>query len=328
MTRHLYPLIGLGTWISGWLPTLLLLAPLAASANVGDAISAVQLLREGGCGGIVPATLPLHHEAALDRVAAQWANGSTIAAAAHYNGYSAALSGVHVSGPDSSLVQLLRRTRCRTVTDRSLHDLGVYRRGLETWFVLASRYALSAPSPVPAKVTAKAAPTPIQAPSLAMPTRAAPSSTAPSLIPPSSDSPSLAARALQLVNNVRARGTRCGERSFGPAPPVRLSGTLNDVALGHAADMAHHDYFEHDDLSGHTPADRVRAVGYAEKLVGENIAYGPESADEVVKGWLDSPGHCENIMDPRFAEMGIANSPGQVSRRGLYWVQLLVAPKA
>ena len=289
---------------------MLLLVPLAASANQGDAISAVQLLREGGCGGIVPAAQPLHHDAALDRAAAQWANGATMAAAAHYNGYPAgALSGLHVSGPDSSLVQLLRRTSCRTVADRGLHDLGVYHRGLETWFLLASRYALSAPGP--AGVTAKAAPP-----------------AAPPLTPPSSAAPSLAARALQLVNDVRASGARCGERSFGPAPPVRLSGTLSDVALGHAADMARHDYFEHDDLSGHTPADRVRAVGYAEKLVGENIAYGPESADEVVKGWLDSPGHCENIMDPRFAEMGIAYSPGRVSRRGLYWVQLLVAPKA
>ena len=323
--RHLYWLIGLRIWISGWLSALLLLAPMVASANEGDAISAVQLLREGGCGGIVPASQPLHHDTALDRAAAQWANGSTIAAAAHYNGYPAdALSGVHVSGPDSSLVQLLRRTSCRTITDRGLHDLGVYHRGLETWLLLASRHSLSAPG----QATAKAAPTLIQAPSLAVPARAAPSSAAPSLTPPSSASPSLAARALQLVNTVRARGTRCGQRSFGPAPPVRLSGTLNDVALGHAADMARHDYFEHDDLSGHTPADRVRAVGYSEKLVGENIAYGPESADEVVKGWLDSPGHCENIMDPRFAEMGIAYSPGRVSRRGLYWVQLLVAPKA
>jgi uncharacterized protein YkwD len=48
----------------------------------------------------------------------------------------------------------------------------------------------------------------------------------------------------------------------------------------------------------------------------------------VVQGWLDSPGHCENIMDPRFAEMGIAFAAGQSSRRGLFWVQLLVAPKA
>jgi uncharacterized protein YkwD len=316
--RHLYRLIGLGTWISGWLSTLLLLSPLLASANEGDAIAAVQLLREGGCGGLVPATPPLHHDAALDRAAVQWASGASIAAAAHYSGYPAdGLSGVHVSGPDPSLVQLLRRASCRTITDRGMHELGVYHRGLETWFLLASRYAQVGPGPAP--VTAKAVPTPIQAPSHA----AAPARVAPTLA-----APSLAARALLLVNDIRARGTRCGERSFGPAPPVRLSDTLNDVALRHAADMARHDYFEHDDLSGHTPADRVRSVGYAEKLVGENIAYGPESADEVVQGWLDSPGHCENIMDPRFAEMGIAYSPGQVSRRGLYWVQLLVAPKA
>ena len=155
------------------LATLLLLAPLAASANEEDAISAVQLLREGGCGGIVPATRPLHHDVALDRAAAQWADGSTISAAAHYNGYPAgALSGVHVSGPDSSLVQLLRSTSCRTITDRSLHDLGVYHRDLETWFLLASRYALSAPGA--AGITAKTAPSPIQAPPLAAPTRAAP----------------------------------------------------------------------------------------------------------------------------------------------------------
>jgi uncharacterized protein YkwD len=57
--------------------------------------------------------------------------------------------------------------------------------------------------------------------------------------------------------------------------------------------------------------------------VGENIAYGAKSAEEVVQSWLDSPGHCENIMDPRFAEMGIAYGAGQASRRSLYWVQLL-----
>jgi uncharacterized protein YkwD len=134
--------------------------------------------------------------------------------------------------------------------------------------------------------------------------------------------------ALQLVNDVRARGARCGNRSFGPAPPLRLSGALSEVAFGHAIDMANHNYFEHDDLLGHTPADRVRSVGYSEKLVGENIAYGPTTTDEVVEGWLRSPGHCENIMDPRFAEMGIAYATGQGSRKGLYWVQVLADPRA
>ena len=270
---------------------LLLLAGLSANPAVrADAVSAVQVLREGGCGGILPPARALHHSALLDRAAELWAGaGSPPAAAAARSGYEAeATAGLHVSGPESSIIQLLRRSSCRTVTDQGLHDIGAYRRGSDTWLVLASAY----------------------------------------VVPASSQAPLLATRALQLVNAARARGAHCGERSFGPAPPMKLSDTLAGVALGHAADMAKHDYFEHQDLTGHSPAERVRAVGYPEKLVGENIAYGPKTADEVVQGWLDSPGHCENIMDPRFAEMGIAYAAGRASRRGLYWVQVLADPRA
>jgi uncharacterized protein YkwD len=309
--RHRYRLIGLWTWASGWLSIMLLLAPLAAAAGDDDAVSAVQLLRIGGCGGMVPATPPLRHDPALDRAAIQWAGGISPAAAAHSTGYVAKmLSALHVSGPDAALLQELRRSSCNTITDRDMHDVGVYHRGLETWLLLASRQASL---PFPAPMAAKS------------PTPTGPSAATQS---PAPQSPALAARALELVNDIRAKGTHCGARVFAAVAPVKLSSTLSSVALGHAADMAQHEYFEHEDLSGHTPAERVRAVGYAEKLVGENIAYGPESADEVVRGWLDSPGHCENIMDPRFAEMGIAFSAGRMSRRGLYWVQLLVEPKA
>jgi uncharacterized protein YkwD len=259
-----------------------------ASLANADPVSAVQVLREGGCGGLLPAAQPLHHNALLDRAAAQWAAGRSPSVAAEHSGYQADYTaGLHISGPDSATIQLLRKSGCRSLTDKTLSDIGVYQRGSDTWFVLASAYAA----------------------------------------PLKSQAPMLATRALQLVNEVRARGTRCGDRSFGPAPPVKLSETLAGVALGHASDMAEHGYFEHQDLAGHSPADRVRAAGYHEKLVGENIAYGPQSTEEVVQGWLDSPGHCENIMDPRFAEMGIAYAPGQASKRGLYWVQLLVDPK-
>jgi uncharacterized protein YkwD len=265
------------------------LAGLSATLNTqADTLSAVAVLREGGCGGILPPARPLHHNVSLDRAAEQWAAGRTPAAAAELSGYRAeATAALRVSGPESSIVQLLRRSSCHTVTDQSLHDIGVFHRGSDTWLLLASAYA----------------------------------------VPAASQAPVLAARTLQLVNEVRARGTRCGEKSFGSVPPVKLSGTLAGVAFGHASDMASHNYFEHEDLGGHSPADRVRAVGYGEKLVGENIAYGPKSAEEVVQGWLDSPGHCENIMDPRFAEMGIAYAAGQASRHGLYWVQLLAAPR-
>jgi uncharacterized protein YkwD len=261
----------------------------AAAPVHADALTAVQVLREGGCGGTVPAAAPLHHDALLDRAAAHWAAGLSLAAAAERSGYQAqSTAALHVTGPESSLVPMLKQSGCRTLAAPGLRDIGVYRRGADTWIVLAS----------------------------------------PDVLPARAQAPLLASRTLELVNEVRARGAHCGNRSFGPAPPVRLSGTLAGVALGHAADMAQHNYFEHQDLAGRTPADRVRAVGYKEKLVGENIAYGPKSADEVVQGWLDSPGHCENIMDPRFAEMGIAYAPGQRSaaRHGLYWVQVLAAP--
>jgi uncharacterized protein YkwD len=239
----------------------------AAGGTRDEAIAAVQMLREGGCGGIVPAARPLDHSVLLDQAAAQWASGRTLAAATESSGYRPeAASGVHLTGPPSSAVETLRRSDCATVTNRGMRDIGVHHRGRDTWIVLA--------------------------------------------------------------NEARARGARCGARWFAPAPPVRLSGTLDGVALGHASDMAEHDYFEHEDLAGHSPADRVRAVGYRETLVGENIAYGLKSAEEVVQGWLDSPGHCENIMDPRFAEMGIAYAQGRAVKHGLYWVQVLAAPRA
>jgi uncharacterized protein YkwD len=278
--------IGLGSF-------LVLTASLAATSNPPastrmEPLRAVQVLREGGCGGILPPARGLDHNALLDRAAEEWAAGRTLAAATEHSGYLAEkASGLHVAATDSMLIQELRRSSCVTVTNQTMRDIGEYRRGSETWLVLASKYA----------------------------------------VPSSSQAPMLAARALELVNQARAHTTRCGDRAFAPAPPVALSGTLAGVALGHASDMADNNYFEHEDLTGHTPADRVRAVGYREKLVGENIAFGPRTAEEVVQGWLDSPGHCENIMDPRFAEMGIAYAVGH-AKRGLYWVQVLAAPRA
>jgi uncharacterized protein YkwD len=261
----------------------------AAASPVEEALAAVQLLREGGCGGIVPAVRPLNHDGLLDRAAAQWAAGRTLAAATENSGYRPeAATGVHLAGPASAALETLKRSDCATVANRGMRDIGIHRRGRDTWIVLAAPY----------------------------------------VVPSRTETPVLAARALDLVNEARARGARCGNRWFSPAPPVRLSGPLGGVALGHANDMAEHDYFEHEDLAGHTPADRVRAVGYRETLVGENIAYGLKSADEVVQGWLDSPGHCENIMDPRFAEMGIAYAQGRAVKHGLYWVQVFAAPRA
>jgi uncharacterized protein YkwD len=258
----------------------------------GDPLTDVQRLRESGCGRIVPAPSHLRHVDRLDLAALRWAAGRALVAAAEDTGYAVdKVAGVHVAASDPAILQSLRRTSCSTLTRQDVTDVGVYRRGRDVWIVLASSY----------------------------------------FVPSAALSATYSARVLELVNEIRARGVSCGTHTYGPAPPVRSSASLEHVAYGHALDMAQHNYFEHQDLTGATPADRVRAAGYLEKLVGENIAYGPRSPDEVVSGWLESPEHCENIMDRRFAEMGVGYAlgrvPGRRSGLGLYWVQVLADPK-
>lgn len=267
----------------------LLVAVLASTCARADVLERVQQLRIRGCAQSTAQTPPLRHSTLLDAAAERWARRATLATAVERSGYDAdAIAALHLVGSNSSLQHVLGRSSCKTLMRHELRDMGAYRDGTETWIVLAAPYRT----------------------------------------PPRTQGPWIAARALELVNAARARGARCGQRRYGPAPPLRRSAVLDRVARGHASDMAMHHYFEHEDLAGRSPADRVRAAGYRERLVGENIAYGPTSAEEVVQGWLDSPGHCENLMTPRFTEMGIALAPGQDDQPGLYWVQLLAAPNA
>jgi uncharacterized protein YkwD len=131
---------------------------------------------------------------------------------------------------------------------------------------------------------------------------------------------------VKLVNEARSQARRCGSERFAAAPPLRISSELTDAAEAHAGDMARRKFFEHRGSDGSEPKDRVRRTGYRWLLTGENIALGPESAEEVVKGWLDSPGHCANIMEPRFKDIGIGLATG--GKRGqIYWVQEFGDPR-
>ena len=133
---------------------------------------------------------------------------------------------------------------------------------------------------------------------------------------------------LAAVNVARASARTCGERAFAPAAPVAWNGLLADAALTHSADMAAQRYFKHKGKDGREVADRASAAGYRYRRVGENIAAGYESPDEVVAGWLDSPGHCANIMHPDYTEMGAAYAynPERESLR-VYWTQVFATPR-
>jgi uncharacterized protein YkwD len=128
------------------------------------------------------------------------------------------------------------------------------------------------------------------------------------------------ARVVELVNAARSKSRRCGSERYPAAPPLLASRDLDAAAARHARDMMKRKFFEHTGSDGSQPKDRVKRAGYQSRLTGENIALGPESAEEVVAGWLASPGHCENIMDARFQDIGVGIASGR-KRGQIYWVQ-------
>lgn len=133
---------------------------------------------------------------------------------------------------------------------------------------------------------------------------------------------------LAAVNAARANARTCGNESYAAALPLAWDAVLAHVALLHSSDMATQRYFSHTDKDGQAVAHRATRAGYRWRIVGENIAAGQDSAEEVVAGWLDSPGHCVNIMNPWFTQMGAAFAiSGNPASGRVYWTQVLGAPR-
>ncbi len=126
---------------------------------------------------------------------------------------------------------------------------------------------------------------------------------------------------LALTNARRAAGATCGTQAFAPAPPLAPNAALRDAAQKHSVDMGTRDYFDHTSLDGRSPGDRIHASGLRPRTWGENIFAGPRTPAEVVDGWMKSPGHCVNIMNPRFRFLGVgyASVPGSTYTN--YWTQ-------
>jgi len=135
-------------------------------------------------------------------------------------------------------------------------------------------------------------------------------------------------RILQRINQLRASGANCGSSGqFASAPAVAWNAKLTQAADGHSQDMAANNYFAHTSLDGRTFAQRIDATGYAWSTAGENIAAGYASVDAVMDGWTQSPGHCANLMNPDFSEIGVACVPGTSSTTySNYWTMDLAKP--
>lgn len=110
------------------------------------------------------------------------------------------------------------------------------------------------------------------------------------------------------------------ERNKAGIKSLVLSSELSSVALLKSEDMAIFDYFDHTSPNYGSPFEMMTTMGISYKAAGENIAKGYKTAESVVQGWMDSPGHKANILNPLFGKMGI----GYYKASTTYWTQMFI----
>jgi len=85
---------------------------------------------------------------------------------------------------------------------------------------------------------------------------------------------------------------------------LTLDGQLTTAAQAKADDMAANNYWSHVSPSGVTPWKFIDEAGYKYRAAGENLAYGFASSSDVVKGWLNSREHRENLLNGSYQNVG------------------------
>ncbi|MGH8316581.1 MAG: CAP domain-containing protein [Steroidobacteraceae bacterium] len=260
---------------------LLLLCPPPVLAN---AVGAVNRARNAYCGFSRASYPPLTESRGLDQVARLLADGESLEQAELHAGYRAARSlWIEISGAtDEAAVERMVSGRfCGELADPRLRNIGVYGRDDGLWLVVAQPFTA----------------------------------------PPANDAAAVSRLVLALTNEARAHGGACGRQRFPPAPPLSLAPALARAARAHSRDMAVHDFFSHTGSDGSSPGERVTRAGYRWSMVGENVASGVGTPQEVVAGWLASPHHCANIMTAGYRQMGVAFAVNRRSDKVIYWTE-------
>lgn len=114
------------------------------------------------------------------------------------------------------------------------------------------------------------------------------------------------------------------EREKEKLPALKPNLTLCRVARKHSANMAKQGKMEHV-LDDKTPFQRIKAGGYRYRYAGENIAAGDAPMEDIVKAWMESPKHRENILSKNFTEtgVGLVTDPKDI----LYYTQVFGKPQ-
>lgn len=286
------------SWRRYWPGVALLLAVAGNACAASDADQLTAMINAyraapGTCDGApAQAVAALTPQPALARVHLE--PDTVLAAALDNAGYAnMRADALSISGASDlrSAMAAIKQIYCDMLLDPDYTDVGSSRNG-DVWTVVLARSAAPLPS---------------------------------STIPDWRDAGLLV---LDEVNLARASRRKCGEQAFEPAPPLQWNPLLGAAAFAHSSDMADKRYFNHRSQNGDTVSNRTQRVGYNWQRIGENIAFGSYTPKETVNGWLASPGHCVNIMDPTFTEMGAAYAVSPDQRVGkVYWTQVFGRPR-
>jgi uncharacterized protein YkwD len=263
------------------------LAPAAARA---DLLGAINSVRAQGCEGRPAARALLSNDARLNAAAAGVAQSLALPEAlreARYRGTRSMVISVDGLTDETAIARFVGERYCSQLGDPVYRDIGIHRQGLSTWIVLAAPFAA----------------------------------------PSASDAPAVSARVLALVNQARSQPRVCGTQRFAATKPLRSSAMLEAAARAHAQDMAERGALSHEGRDGSSVGDRVTRLRYAWGAVGENVAGGVTSAEAAVQGWIASPGHCANVMNSRYTEMGVGFAVNTATELGIYWTQVFAAPR-
>jgi hypothetical protein len=104
------------------------------------------------------------------------------------------------------------------------------------------------------------------------------------------------------------------ERAKNGLSPLKANAELNYAADKYAEEMSERGVLSHTGPDGSKPWDRAEAVGYEARMMGENLAAGQTTAEQVVEGWMNSSGHRANILKPQYTDIGVGFYNN-------YWVQ-------
>lgn len=162
-----------------------------------------------------------------------------------------------------------------------------------------------APAPAPEKVEAPAPAQPKEEVKEEAP--------APKQEAQTSEDKQFAAQVLDLVNQ---------ERQKAGLQPVQLDEQVAAVATKKSEDMRDKNYFSHDSPTYGSPFDMLKQFGVNYNSAGENIAAGQRTPEEVMKAWMESPGHKANILSSNFTHLGVGVAKG--GSYGVYWTQMFI----